>query len=349
MQSQKTQPKHLFLENPVRIAQQIWPEGTVPVVSVFSWVFDHAEFIRQSIESIINQKTSFPVEVIIHDDASTDGTTQIISEYQKQYPQLFRNILQKENQWSQGKCVVRPLFEIPRGDYIALAHGDDYWIDSKKLETQFRYLQENQECVACFHNSRLVDDKNNVLKDKLYDYDQSKYDMLEAFAKLRSRYSTSSLFFKNIFGEINLPEWFLKKPNDMAIEILLSQYGSFGCINENLSDYRMHGGGVWSKLSEEIKYFELMYRLQSYIDDKEFPNKLKPIARSVFLELLETQPHKYLIIDLEYMIADLERRLRFSANEIKNIKSSFSWQLTKPLRKIHNLFLKGIGKEGLSE
>jgi glycosyltransferase involved in cell wall biosynthesis len=337
------------LKKAVKITEQVWSDGAMPLVSVFSWVYNHADYIHQNIQSILNQETSFPVEIIIHDDASTDGTAEIILEYEKKYPQLFRNILQKDNQWSQGKCVVRPLFEMPRGEYIALTHGDDYWTDSKKLETQFHYMLENQDCVGCFHQSRLVDENNNILKNKLYDYDQNKYNMLEAFAKLRSRYSTDSILFKNIFGEINLPEWFLKKPTDMAIEILLSQYGSFGFIDKNMSDYRKHGGGIWSKLTEESKYFDLMCRFQFYIDDKEFPSKLKPIARSVLLELFETHPQKYLIHDLEYKVADLQRRLEFSSNEIINVKSSVSWQLTKPLRKINNLMLKIIGKKSFSE
>jgi hypothetical protein len=116
-----------------------------------------------------------------------------------------------------------------------------------------------------------------------------------------------------------------------------------------MSDYRKHGGGIWSKLTEESKYFDLMCRFQFYIDDKEFPSKLKPIARSVLLELFETHPQKYLIHDLEYKVADLQRRLEFSSNEIINVKSSVSWQLTKPLRKIHNLMLKIIGKKSFSE
>ena len=146
-----------------------------------------------------------------------------------------------------------------------------------------------------------------------------------------------------------MPEWFLKKPTDMAIEILLSQYGFIGYIDKNMSDYRKHGGGIWSKLTEESKYFDLMCRFQNYIDDKEFPNMLKPIARSVLLELMENHPRKYLINDLEYKVADLERRLKFSSNEIISIKNSVSWQLTKPLRKIHNLILKIIGKKSFSE
>lgn len=331
------------------ISDHIWPEGTKPVVSIFSWVFNHVDFIQHSIESILNQKTTFPVEVIIHDDASTDGTSKIILDYENKYPLIFRNILHKENQWSQGKCVVRPIFEVPRGGYIALTHGDDYWTDSNKLETQFHYMLRNQDCVACFHNSRLVDENDKVLQDNLCNYDQRKYNMLEAFSKLRSRYSTSSLFFKNIFGEINMPEWFLRNPNDMAIEILLSQYGCFGYIDSNMSDYRKHGGGVWSKLSDEIKYFELMHRFQLYIDDKHFPDNLKPIARSVFLELIETQPHKYIINDLKYKVADLERRLDHSLNQIKNMKSSISWQVTEPLRKIQRSILKMIGKKDFND
>ncbi len=326
----------MLLERPVRIADQIWPEGVVPALSVFSWVFNHKNFIHQSIQSILNQETSFPVEIIIHDDASSDGTAEIILDYEKMYPQLFRNILQKDNQWSQGKCVVRPLFEMPRGEFITLTHGDDYWTDSKKLETQFRYMLENQDCVGCFHQSQLVDENNNVLKDHLYDYDQSKYNMLEAFSKLRSRYSTASLFFKNIFGEINLPEWFLKNPNDMALEILLSQYGFFGYIDKNMSDYRKHIGGIWSQKTLEMQHFELMHRFQNYLDDNDFPSVLKPIVKDVFKEIQDKHPLKFKVQNLENSIDDLKRQIDFANENLKMIKKSFSWKITLPLRRIQN-------------
>jgi glycosyltransferase involved in cell wall biosynthesis len=135
----------MVLDNPIKITEQNWPEGTQPVVSVFSWVYNHIDYIRESIESILEQKTTFPVEIILHDDASNDGTAEIIKEYEKKYPKLFKNILQKKNQWSQGNSVMSPLFEKPKGKYIALTHGDDYWTDPYKLQKQVEILESNNQ------------------------------------------------------------------------------------------------------------------------------------------------------------------------------------------------------------
>jgi len=320
-----------YLEKPIRLTDQVWPEGTVPVVSVFSWVYNHVEFIRESIDSILMQETTFPVEIIIHDDASTDGTAEIILEYQKIYPQLFRNILQKDNQWSQGKCVVRPLFEMPRGEYIALTHGDDYWTDSKKLETQFQYMLVNQDCVGCFHQSRLVDENNQTIKDTLGQFRRKKYDSFEAFQDLGSSYATNSLFFRNIFDK-PLPEWYIKKPNDMALEVLLTQFGRLGFIDCNMSDYRKHSGGVWSQTSVDMQYFELMHRLQLWIDDPSFPNELKPFVNKKFIDVKNDQPMKH-------RVRELEERLYRASKEAECIKNSLSWKITKPLRAFHNMAL----------
>ena len=323
------------LKKAVKITEQVWSDGTMPLLSVFSWVFNHANYIHQSIQSILNQETSFPVEIIIHDDASTDGTAEIILEYEKKYPQLFRNILQKDNQWSQGKCVVRPLFEVPRGEYIALTHGDDYWTDSKKLETQFRFMMENQDCVGCFHQSRLVDENNQPIKDTLGQFNRKKYDSVEAFQDLQSSYATNSLFFKNIFDN-PLPEWYTKKPNDMALEVLLTQYGNLGFIDRNMSDYRKHSGGIWSQTSLEMQYFELMHRLQSWIDDSSFPIQLKSCAKNKFIEVKEDQP-------LKHRVRELEERLYWASEEAERIKNSLSWKITRPVRALHNIVLN-LGK-----
>ena len=144
------------LPHPVRLTEQVWPEGTVPAVSVFNWAYNHVDFIRESIDSILMQETTFPVEIIIHDDASTDGTTEIIREYEAKYPQLFRNIIQTGNQWSQGKSVMDPMFTAPRGEFIALAHGDDYWTSPHKLQKQVVLLESKPQASGCFARASIV-------------------------------------------------------------------------------------------------------------------------------------------------------------------------------------------------
>ena len=147
------------MTEPILITEHKWTDDTTPVLSVFSWVYNHRDFIRESIESILMQKTNFKVEIIIHDDASNDGTAEIIREYEAKYPQLFNNILQKENQWSQGKSVMTPLFEKPKGRFIALTHGDDYWTDPLKLKKQVEFLENNKTLLSINLSNNQMDER----------------------------------------------------------------------------------------------------------------------------------------------------------------------------------------------
>ena len=97
----------------------------MPVVTIRCITYNHHNFIRHAIEGFLMQETTFPVEIIIHDDASTDGTAEIVKEYAEKQPQLFRTILQKENQYSSGGWpkVRKMLFSMCRGKFIALCEG----------------------------------------------------------------------------------------------------------------------------------------------------------------------------------------------------------------------------------
>lgn len=106
------------------------------IVSVLCFAYNHEKYIRQAIEGFLMQKTSFGIEILIHDDASTDKTQEIIKEYQEKYPDLVKTVLQTENQYSKGIDVCKFLINIAKGKYIAFCEGDDYWIDERKLEKQ---------------------------------------------------------------------------------------------------------------------------------------------------------------------------------------------------------------------
>ena len=101
-----------------------------PLVSICCLTYNHAPYIRDAIEGFLMQKTNFPVEILIHDDASTDGTADIIREYETRYPDIIKPIYQTENQYSKGVKISREYqFSRARGKYIALCEGDDYWTD----------------------------------------------------------------------------------------------------------------------------------------------------------------------------------------------------------------------------
>lgn len=117
-----------------------------PLVSIVCTAYNHEDYIKDALEGFVSQKTTFPFEIIVHDDASTDSTAEIIKEYEQKYPYLFFNIYQKENQYSKGVDIWGNLFQNHcRGKYIAICEGDDYWIDPLKLQKQVDFLEKNQE------------------------------------------------------------------------------------------------------------------------------------------------------------------------------------------------------------
>lgn len=124
------------------------------VVSVCCITYNHAKYIKQCLDGIIAQKTSFKYEIIINDDCSTDGTTEIVKRYADEYPELIRPIFHEENQWSKGIKRILATFVYPqaKGKYIALCEGDDYWIDPYKLQKQVAILENNIDCSLVLSN-----------------------------------------------------------------------------------------------------------------------------------------------------------------------------------------------------
>ena len=115
-------------------------------VSVVCLAYNHAKYIRDALEGFVSQKTSFPFEVIVHDDASTDGTDLIIKEFQSRYPEIIKPVFQKENQYSQGVSIAQAfLYPLVHGEYVALCEGDDYWTDPLKLQKQVEALESHPE------------------------------------------------------------------------------------------------------------------------------------------------------------------------------------------------------------
>ncbi|MCH4240590.1 MAG: glycosyltransferase [Prevotella sp.] len=159
------------------------------IVSIHCTVFNHAPYLRQCLDGFVMQKTDFPFEAIVHDDASTDGSAKIIHEYAEKYPDIIKPIFEIENQYSKHDGSLNRIMEAHmRGKYIAFCEGDDYWIDPCKLQNQVDFLEahkdysmvcskaklysELRKCISgetlCYSNDRDLKNQDIILKGGLY-------------------------------------------------------------------------------------------------------------------------------------------------------------------------------------
>jgi hypothetical protein len=263
-----------WLPHPVRITEQVWPEGAVPVVSVFCITYNHEKFIRDAIEGFLMQETTFPVEIFIHDDASTDGTAQIVKEYAEKYPQLFWTVLQTENQWAKGNTKI--LFEYlskQRGQFIAMCEGDDFWTLAKKLYIQVEYLRNNPACSCTFHLASTADEAGKQTQACSYIPDNNSFTLIECFTHLGKQYATSSMVFRRA-ALSNAPKWLMQSCNDAFLELQLARYGNIDFINLNMSSYRIHPHGIWSRLNDARRLEEQLKRYNTLLTAEWIPSPL---------------------------------------------------------------------------
>jgi len=206
------------------------------LVSISCLTYNHAPYIRQSFEGMLMQKTDFAFEILVHDDASTDGTTDIIREYEQKYPDIIKPIYEIENQWSKGR-KGSGFFNFPRakGKYIAMCEGDDYWTDVNKLQRQVDFLETHDEYVAVGENGLIF----NVLENKNYPFSKSKERDLTAsdFIK-RRRIPTASVVFCT--SAITKFDYGI----DTYIFCYLSTQGKFRYLTNMSSVYRAGQQGI---------------------------------------------------------------------------------------------------------
>lgn len=236
------------LPNPVRISEQDWPDGTVALVTIRCITYNHVNFIRDAIEGFLMQETTFPVEILIHDDASTDGTADIVRDYEARYPRLIRAIYQTTNQFSQGKRVSDYLQEIQKGKYIALCEGDDYWVDKNKLQKQAEFLEYNPDVAITYTNCQPFNQYG--LLD--IDLGGSRRD-LTAGELLRSEaIFTLTVMYRNIIKFP--PEFSIVGYGDKSTWSLLGEFGAGKYLGDiKPSMYRIHEGGIHSAATSESK------------------------------------------------------------------------------------------------
>lgn len=242
-------------------------------VSVICNAYNHGPYIRDALEGFVSQKTNFNYEVLIHDDASTDNTADIIREYEKKYPELIKPIYQIENQYSKGVNITKT-FHLPRlkGKYVALCEGDDYWTDQEKLQKQYDAMEAHPELDICAHavskvqasNGRLIcyiapSDKETVLSTE------------EVIAGGGGFVATNSLFYRRELLEEE-PEFRKYCPIDYSLQIHGALRGGMLYLPDNMAVYRFLVPGSWTKRLANREYADAqrceINRMLDMVDDE---------------------------------------------------------------------------------
>lgn len=284
--------------------------GIPIMVSVCCLVYNHEPFLRECFEGFVMQQTTFPIEILVHDDASTDHSADIIREYTAKYPDLFKPIYQTENQYSKGKGFVGILlnFERAKGKYIAMCEGDDYWTDPLKLQKQVEFLEEHDEYVLSFHDATIIDIRGNIITE-------SKISKFMTAEKLRdwtdeelmegNTPPTPTVMYRKQF--IDKTSIVRRKCNnlingDTINASLIGRYGK-GKYHSDIENSvcNVHEGGVWQMKSSLYKYINVD---KTYA----FLSKYHKKAKVVRMHLLKCRYNNMINI-LKYCINKRQKKI----------------------------------------
>lgn len=227
-------------------------------LQVVCLTYNHEKYIRQALDGFVMQKTNFPFEVLIGDDASTDGTADIIREYAKKYPQIIKPVLRKKNVGAQHNSV--DMLKRVNAKYLVLCEGDDYWTDALKLQTQVDFLDAHPDCNGCWHNAEIKKepDVKKWNTDFFFPADKNGRQFwpnsIQTFDKNKGQYkipdildgpiATASIVYR--YKKMKYPQWFANAmAGDRAMHCFMLRDKYFAYIDKTMSVYRVSKTGAW--------------------------------------------------------------------------------------------------------
>lgn len=314
----------------------------MPLISVIVTVYNHELYLQQCLDSILSQKTHYQYEVIVHDDASTDGSREIIESYAAKYPKIIVPILQNQNQYSRRiPFVEKYILPLVKGKYIAICEGDDYWTDDTKLERQCAYMEEHPECSLCFHRAQMVRDGKSL--GFMAPFDKDTDVSTEAVIAGGGGYmATNSIFYPTVYAKMMDLEFFKVAPvGDAPTQAFLATQGTIHYLNDSMSAYRVMAKGSWSvRISQssrdsQIKMIDQMIQMYELFDqyyNKKYEGAVQFIKDSYIIDKFILMGNYKLILTTP----ELKQRLRTMPRGVRLTVyiSFFSPTLCKILKKI---------------
>lgn len=311
------------------------------MVSIICNAYNHEKYIRDALESFVIQKTNFKFEVLVHDDASTDATADIIKEYEVKYPGLIKPIYQTENQYSKDPDEVGKIQRARvKGKYTAICEGDDYWSDPYKLQKQFDAMEKHPELDICAHTSMVVDSYSGKSLENIQPSEENTiFNVEQVIMRDGGFVATNSLFYRS--DVYSLKYRFRELFNfDYSLQITASLRGGMLYLSDCMSVYRYMTENSWSaEISKNVekmktiidKKINMLQELDKETGEMYTKTIHTKIKRCKFDKLLLENSYKQLKKS-EYI--DLYRRLALSTRIKLKFKYYFPWIVT--LKKMLN-------------
>ncbi|UJH91329.1 glycosyltransferase [Antarcticibacterium sp. 1MA-6-2] len=273
-----------------------------PLLSICIQTYNHSNYLRRCLDSILNQEVNFDFEILIGEDDSSDSTRELCLKYAEKFPDIIRLFL--HNRENQISILGRPssnfnafynLFSA-KGKYIATCDGDDYWDDPLKAQKQVDFLENNPHYFFSYHSYKEVDKEGNLFADP-QSLIQPKEDIsAEVLKKGESHPLLLTICFRNKIREI--PEEILTVLNvDTFLLSLFGQHGGAKYLSEiKPAYYRKHGEGIWSSQIKKVKFLSKIRTFRKLTDyysrieepemKKHYQQKLQKIFKMYIVMLL---------------------------------------------------------------
>lgn len=260
-----------------------------PLLSVALITYNQEKYIAECIEGIVGQVTNFTFEIVIGEDYSTDNTREICKQYAEKYPDIIRLILPEKNLGMMGNWINT--INSCKGKYVAICEGDDYWIDSAKLQKQVNFLEKNPDFSLCATAARSLSMFDNSYEDValIKDTLTTKELLTQDWGIM-----TATIVFRK--EALDMPEWFAKVQNgDYSLQLLVSLQGKIKCLSDVTSVYRVHIGGVSRKLTAFRQAAWVIYLISEFDTytqgkfKKEIKKKIKRIYKNQLRFAKETK------------------------------------------------------------
>jgi glycosyltransferase involved in cell wall biosynthesis len=223
-------------------------------VSVLVLTYNHEAFIEQAVASVLRQETQFTYEILLMEDCSTDDTRALVQQLAATRPETIRLLLSERNR--NDNSLVADGLETARGRYIAFLDGDDEWISPEKLQTQISFLEAHPECAGCVHNALVVYEDRSAAPHL-----RRARPPRERFLRLVDLMHGMPVPGASIVVRTDVvrpaPAWFTPLwGGDWGLLVLAARHGTIAYLDQVMSLYRIHRGGIWSSGAGRMRELE---------------------------------------------------------------------------------------------